>query len=243
MLFHALLAALDRDHCPICHLSLESVRRFLWGFLYEGVNDPWFREELIAARGFCPAHSWSLPAFFNSATGVAIVYRHLLEEFRRAFTATGGQQAVGAGGGRRWLPRAGQARQEAAQGIRAWLVGRRPCPACREQWAAEERYAVAAAQAAADADFRARYETSLGLCLRHLASVVSRTADAADLEWLVRTERRLVERLSHELSEFWRKHDYRFHDEPMGEEGTSWRRVLHKIAGAPGMMWRGTTVA
>jgi len=94
------------------------------------------------------------------------------------------------------------------------------------------------ARAAADADFRARYESSLVLCLRHLAAVSAQTADAADQEWLLRAERRLVERLSHELSEFWRKHDYRFHDEPMGEEGTSWQRVLHKFAGAPGIVWR-----
>ena len=38
-----------------------------------------------------------------------------------------------------------------------------------------------------------------------------------------------------ELSEFIRKHDYRFTGEGMGEEGTSWIRAIEMVAGKWGI--------
>lgn len=59
----------------------------------------------------------------------------------------------------------------------------------------------------------------------------------ADLDWLTQTERRLMEQLMHELSEFWRKHDYRCQHEPMSETERICRtRVLYKWGGGPGMV-------
>jgi hypothetical protein len=47
-----------------------------------------------------------------------------------------------------------------------------------------------------------------------------------------------MEMLLRDLSEFWRKHDYRFRHEPITTgEATSWKRVLHKYVGAPGLVW------
>jgi hypothetical protein len=236
LMFHHVYEALDRDRCAICHVSVEAVEKYLWTFLYEGVNDPWFREVFIDARGFCPVHAWRLPAFHNSATGVAIVYRHLLQEFLDAFASQTERAAVGSGG-RRWRPWGTASNVEAARGIERWQAPRVPCPACRAQWLAEDRYVAAAGRGLADRDFRSRYEASMGLCIRHLSVVFDQTPET-DLEWLVRTERGIIEGLIHELSEFWRKHDYRFHHEPWGTEGSSWRRVLSKMAGVPGMVWR-----
>ena len=48
-----------------------------------------------------------------------------------------------------------------------------------------------------------------------------------------------MEILIHGLSEFWRKHDYRFHHEAITDaEAASWKRVVYKFVGAPGMVWR-----
>jgi hypothetical protein len=235
-LFHAVHGALDPEHCAVCHLSLESVRRFLDGFLYERVNDPWAREELIQARGFCPVHGWQLRSFRDSPTGVAIVYHHLLAEFYRAFTNRTEQRAVAAAS--RWLPWS-PSTAEAGRDVSRWLEPRVPCPACADQWEAEARYVWAAAAAADDEDFRARYAISLGLCVRHLAAVMEQIRQPADLEWLVAVERKLIEQLLCDLSEFWRKHDYRFRDEPMSHgERMGWTRVLYKVGGGPGMVWR-----
>ncbi|MDR7484540.1 MAG: DUF6062 family protein [Armatimonadota bacterium] len=237
-LFHVVYEALDAQHCAICHLCVTGTRRFLDGFLYERVNDPWSRSAFIDARGFCAAHAWQLSTIFDCATGIAIVYRHLLDEFRRACVALASEPALAATG-RRVLPRSRARRGSLSRAVGAWLQPRRPCPACSDQWEGEDRYAWATAQALPDQDFRTRYTGSLGLCLRHLVAVVRHVGGEASLQWLLQTERGLMERLMRDLEEFWRKHDYRFREEPMSDgERTAWRRVLHKVSGAPGMVWR-----
>ncbi len=48
-------------------------------------------------------------------------------------------------------------------------------------------------------------------------------------------EIRKLGRLTGELREYLRKLDYRFCEEPMGEEGTAWLRVLELFVGKPGI--------
>lgn len=238
-LFHGVYRALHADRCAVCELSLEAVARYLWGFLYERVNDPWSRADFIAARGFCSTHAWQLARGRDSATGLSIVYRHLLEEFGEALSVILARQlAVGAS--QRWRALFGPQHGEAlAREVGQWLERRRPCLACQQQWEAEERSVAATAAALTDDDFRARYEASFGLCLPHLVAVTAAAEDPGGLEWLVRTERGLMEILIQGLSEFWRKHDYRFHHEAITDaEAASWKRVVYKFVGAPGMVWR-----
>ncbi|MDQ7857751.1 MAG: DUF6062 family protein [Armatimonadota bacterium] len=238
-LFHGIYRALHPDHCAICHLSLETVERYLWGFLYERVNDPWTRTDLIAARGFCSTHAWQLTRARDSATGIAIVYRHLLEDFLDAFSAMAAHRLAVAAGRRRRTLFGPQNEEVLAREVGQWLERRRPCLACQSQWEAEDRNVAATAGALDDADFRARYEASLGLCFPHLIAVTASADDPDSLEWLVRTERGLMETLTQGLAEFWRKHDYRFHHEKITEaEAASWTRVVYKFVGAPGMVWR-----
>jgi hypothetical protein len=216
---------------------VQGVERLLNGFLYERVNDPWTRNDLLASRGFCAAHAWRLTNIMDSQTGIAIVYHHLLREFHDAFIAQTVGRLVQPVGLRRSL--FGGSNGGTGRSLAAWLTPQRPCLACADQWQAEERYTWATARALPDEDFRARYAASLGLCLRHLARVITQIESPADLEWFTDTERTLQESLLRDLAELWRKHDYRFRHEPMSDgEATSWRRAVHKYVGAPGMVWR-----
>jgi hypothetical protein len=239
-LFHAVYEALSPGHCAICSLSLKGVQRFLDGFMYERVNDPWSREELIRARGFCAGHAWWLTRIQNSPSGVAILYRHLLEEFRNAFARSVAQRPAAASASG-LMALLGNSRSDMAREIGEWLVPRRSCPACEDQREAESRYLWATAHALSDADFCERYEHSLGLCLRHLTALMDGVDAPAELEWLVRVEDVILQGLLRDLAEFWRKHDYRFRHEPMSDaEAAAWKRVLHKYVGAPGLVWRPT---
>ncbi len=237
MLFFAFFNALGPEQCAICRLSVDGVKRFFANFFYERVNDPWIRDDFIGARGFCTTHAWQMTGIIDSATGVAIIYRHLMEEFCAAFVRATSQQPVGTGA-RLWRPWAATPSQDAARDVQGWLRPQKPCLACADQWGAEDRYVWTAAGALSDLDLRARYEASLGLCVRHLTAVIEQIRRPDDFEWLVQTERQMMEKLIFDLSEFWRKHDYRFRHEPMGEEKTSSRRVLHKMTGAAEMVWR-----
>jgi hypothetical protein len=234
-LFHAVYGALSAQECGICAQVLVGTQRFLDAYMYERINDPWSRSELIDARGFCNAHAWQLTQGFDSASGLTILYHHLLQEFLDAFTRITEQGLVPAGG-RRMLSILGNQHSPAAQEVKGWLAPRTLCPACADQRDTEERYTWAAAQALSDDDFRARYESGIGFCFRHLTAVMDQAPSASDLEWLTQAERHIMETLLRDLSEFWRKHDYRFRHEPISPgEATSWKRVLHKYVGAPGL--------
>jgi Family of unknown function (DUF6062) len=52
--------ALERPGCPICRMSAQSERRYLWNFLFEGVMNLSARDRVLDAWGFCPDHTWQL---------------------------------------------------------------------------------------------------------------------------------------------------------------------------------------
>ncbi|MBI3978886.1 MAG: hypothetical protein HY331_11935 [Chloroflexi bacterium] len=103
------------------------------------------------------------------------------------------------------------------------------CPACRH-FAQEERSAVqdvALVWSAASA----RGMIDAPICLPHLLRVLAalpqgRVPDRPMAAW--RTQ---LEQLAWGLREYIRKHDYRYRDEPRGDEQTSWLRAVALVAG------------
>ena len=85
----------------MCSLLTRGAERALDGLMYEQVNDPVTRERLVASHGFCNWHAWLLPRIANSASGVAIIYRHLLEVALDALEAARRHRRNGAAQGRR----------------------------------------------------------------------------------------------------------------------------------------------
>lgn len=75
-----LLDAFRVAGCPVCTLLEQEVRRALGALLYEQVNDPFTWDRLVGSHGFCNWHAWMLPGVNNSASGVALIYHHLLNE-------------------------------------------------------------------------------------------------------------------------------------------------------------------
>jgi hypothetical protein len=235
MLYQAVLEALDDDHCGACQYALDHVERYFRAFFYEQVNDPWAREALVGARGWCPTHAWRKPGLHDTA-GIAIVYEHLLREFLTAFSGAAAQ--VGGVAGRAswaWSSSSG----ELARDLARWQEPRRACPACALQWQAEDHFALTCVEALAFGEFRARYAESFGLCVPHLIRTLRQLGPSQTLDWLVACERGKMEHLAWELSELTRKRDYRYADEPRGRETGSWSRVIEKLTGAPGLVRRG----
>jgi hypothetical protein len=75
-----LLEAFARPGCPVCALLEQGARKALDALFYEQVNDPVTRDRLVESHGFCNWHAWMLPDMPNSALGVALIYKHLLQE-------------------------------------------------------------------------------------------------------------------------------------------------------------------
>jgi hypothetical protein len=221
--YHELREALAGPGCALCALTHRGVQRYLDGLTYENVNDPAIRERIRVARGFCAPHAQQLHAA-RSALGSAIIYRDVLVAVRRALEDASPNGSLGA--------RLRQAIGGTEAG--AALEAHGPCPACV--------YAEDIARTATDLLLRhldddellAAVGASAGLCLPHLRLALRRAPDATRFARLREGQLSAWQRLEAELDELIRKHDYRYAQEAVGDEGNSWARAIDLLSGLPG---------
>lgn len=138
--FDSLLDALARPGCPLCALVARTRWRYLDALAYENVNDIAIRAKLRTSLGFCNRHAWYFLEQVREPFGAAIIYRDLLHTIQhRGVTAS--DEAFAPGG---------------------------PCLACMIEREMTGDLVGALAQAVSDAEFRAAYRESDGLCAPHL---------------------------------------------------------------------------
>ena len=222
--YHALVEILDGDGCPFCTLVTEALERYFRTVLYEQVNDVGIRAKLRDSRGYCAAHGEMLRQA-RSALGSAIIHRdivntlvHTLAEARPAENTPRG-----------WLRGLVGADQRPTDRV---LGGAEPCPACLRVRERELHYADTLLLNWDDDRLQAKFRSSSGLCLSHLRLTLSRTTDPDQFEALKAVHLALWRGLIGELDEFIRKQDYRFADEEIGAEGTSWSRAIDLVSGS-----------
>ena len=237
-LYYALLDACKPGGCPICVMTQGAVARYLESVLYENVNDPPTRDAVIQARGYCNNHSWALREM-QGALGVALMYRdvlrHVAEELE-SMPSSGRLDLFGAQGQGslfdRLTARAGGSEANGKGQVAA--DPHRACPACQTRDRYEQTYLETLLDHVEDEEMQRSFRASGGLCLIHLDRVATARNDAAPRR-LFALQRACMAALHDELSEFIRKHDYRFQGERIGAEGTSWLRAVEMVAGKPGI--------
>lgn len=186
----SLLTALKKPGCVFCRLVAEGEERWLWGFLWENVNDPWIRERIAASWGLCRSHAWMLvakeQAEWGNGLGTAIVYRDLAGRFLEAITSSNSNGSWWTGF---FLQRAVGKRD----GLIRRLSPRQPCPLCdHAEWIVEsEIYWLPAALA--NARFRKAYSDSEGLCLPHLRQALSRVISTVGRSFLLDHQERVLQ--------------------------------------------------
>ncbi len=239
--YYQLLTMLsEKPGCPICHLGQQAGRQYLDGLLWESVNDPGIRDELLASLGFCGRHSRELLTFAGERLGVAILQRAVLQE------ALARLQDVPLPAGRtlfqrlrRELLQAGDRRGAPGQSHRAGKVEEGadvpPCPACLHQTAVEQR-ALQELLARLVDELDEPLARAGGLCWIHLQQGLQGCGgsplDAPTRTALLTIHRRLWSELVGHLSEFIRKTDHRFHTEPINEtERTAIDRSIAILTG------------
>jgi hypothetical protein len=201
--YHELVEQLARPGCAFCALGARAAARSLESLCGEMLLDPPVRSRLRASLGFCAAHAHALDATAPRLT-VAILYEDFL--------------------------------QHAEGELDAWTQPRRrpspqtPCPACQAVEQQEEEIARLMATFIEDPEMAAAYEASSGLCLPHTIVLCRRASKPARCR-IVARERERIRHLRAELAAVIRKHDYRFRDEPWGDEKSAPGRAVKKIAG------------
>lgn len=211
--------ALQAPGCPVCRLVEQDVARYLDYFLWENVNDPELRRGLYEALGFCRDHLRILAAHPGASLGLALIAQDIWEEVLKATERAGASLAH-------------RRRAASAARYQKSLTPRRNCPVCDYAHGQEGLYLdVLLERLVGENGLLAAYEASDGLCLPHFRQALTRNATETALQELLRAQHAIWQRLKADLDEFIRKNDYRFRDEPWGEERDAWLRAWVALVG------------
>ncbi len=213
--YYTVLEALRKAKgCAMCELEAAAVHRHLDSLLYESVNDPGVRENLIRSKGYCLRHAHLLLGFQNGL-GTAILYQDQVRLFLDFLASLQGLSA--------------KVRKKNASA--AW--GRHDaCPACRLQVEGRQSHTEVLLEGLADAEMRGAFEAGPGLCVPHFLFALDKTPDAGRRQGLIQAQEKRFKEMLADLEEFCRKHDYRFRKEGFGKEGDSWIRAVRMLTGS-----------
>ena len=230
--YFELVDACKEDGCPVCFLVAKISLRSLDNLMWERVNDPSTRNDLVASQGFCNWHAWMILQVPHSQSGTAILHEHLVREQTEILKRLERMHRAG----RPWKR---LLRRLFSPFDRPTAVSGRekktPCPICAQVRSFEATYLWIGLEFMSDLDFQRSFEGSFGLCIPHLYMAVSLHPDHPNLQALLNQQIAKMEALRGHLQEFIRKHDYRFRKEPIGDEGTAWRRSIELLAGRAGV--------
>jgi len=231
--YFELLDAFREPGCPVCTRLERGALKALDGLMYEQVNDPYVRDRLVESHGFCNWHTWMLPGIHNSALGVALIYRHLLEETLEHLR-TAQEEARPRGCWQRLWARLRRAEGDPLAFL-AWRGGKRRCYLCAFARQYERDDLKTVLEFMGEPEFGEAFARSAGLCLPHLCAAVAMGRDHPNLQKLLAIHEGRWQDLAWELGEFARKFDYRYLNEARGQEGSSWHRVLDVFVGRAGV--------
>ena len=231
--YFQLLDAFGKAGCPVCTRLERGALRALDGLMYEQVNDPFTRDRLVESHGFCNWHAWMLPGIHNSALGVALIYRHLLQETLEHLQAVGREVRPRGRWQRLWERLTGS--REETLPILAWRSRRARCYLCTFARRTEHDDLKTILDFLGEAEFAEAFGRSAGLCLPHLYAAMAIGRDHPSLRTLLGMHEKRWQDLLWELEEFARKFDYRYADEVIGRERDSWRRALEVFVGRTGI--------
>lgn len=218
-LYLDLLDACAETGCPVCRLTLRSVRRYLDNIMYEAVNDPGVRAELRAARGYCNQHAWQLTEGSGHVLGIGIIQRDIVNAVLDILAT----------------PPAGRNARQRAQAVLERLRPAAECPACAQRRSAEDFALRTLLEHINDERLTTALTRCGGICLPHLTRALELAHDNAALMRLLDLEQRTLSALRDELDELIRKHDYRYIGQGFGPEGDSWRRALALLCAERGI--------
>jgi hypothetical protein len=131
-------------------------------------------------------------------------------------------------------PVVGRGARQYAQDVLRRLRPTAECPACANRQVMEDIALKTLLKYLDDTALSEALDRTDGLCLPHFSRALELVEDAGQLQRLLNFQRRALVRLRDELSELIRKHDYRFVNEGLGEEGDSWLRALGIVSGERG---------
>ncbi len=226
------LDAFVQGGCPVCRLTLASVTRYINAVNCESAGDPGIRQQLRASLGFCNehGHQWLGAAH---VLGTAQIYIEVLGRATDDLRGLSGHRRHLLGGVASFL--GVRPDHAACRNACSPVAPTGRCPVCIARDTAERMLVSTLVKDIGEPLFLAAYVTSAGLCLPHLRLDLCRASSVEAFHTLRDTAIAGEARLRAQLQEIVPKHDYRFSQEPSGEERGASDRAVHHVVGAHGI--------
>ncbi|MEX1045830.1 MAG: DUF6062 family protein [Actinomycetota bacterium] len=210
--YRDLLADLEHPGCPACRGSFRSARRYIGAVLWESVNDVGIRHRLRESQGFCGSHGQlAIKVAYERAlaTGMAVMYEDFLGHVERDLVVAVRRRRISA------------------------PVPESRCPACERADETTDSYLRILGEAReGDEIFERARLSGRFVCLPHVRIGLGAVDGREQAGRLIDLFTLSSNRTRRDLQEFVRKHDYRFHDEPVSEaERSAWILAVEMLTG------------
>lgn len=202
-LAYPVMVLLEQPGCAFCRRSEAEDLKAVWSFLWEGKFEVAIRDRVKAAGGFCAHHNrlvYDVAKRDDLTAGLAEIQELIIAGLRQNLDHHPKRR-------RRWQ-RKPTSLVIPAQGT---------CLLCQYRAEAEIRMAAFLSDRLSEPDSLERYLASDGFCLPHLRMVVAGAEPGTAARLVEDVDSRLAG-IRTRLSEYRRKRDYRYRDEPRGEE-------------------------
>lgn len=217
--------------CPVCRVVKEREEKTFWWFLTENYHEIRVLEELMDNSFLCGYHAGILAGGDHGS--LSYVFQFLirgdintLNTLKQSLDGTSDQKAGALSG---FLRRPGGSKPGM---IDEFMAGYRSCRFCRlnenTSGYIEELFAELLRD---DPAFREAYSQSHGLCRRHFIEVLKLSEDKAPSDFLLKDMIRRLDEMKDAFDLYFHKLDYRFADEPKGEEQNTWLQALQYYSG------------
>jgi len=194
--------------CPICDYLYRIVFDFLSQWQYAIATDKQSQNAFADELGFCPLHTWQL-TMLSSPVGASVGYTKVVQRVARLL------------------------RQK--PDVSELVSHTRHCRVCRLMRDAEKEFTGRLAASLAEPAFRKNYELSQGACLRHLALLITVSADEKIAHFLRTEAARRFEEAGEDMQSFAMKTDaLRRYLRNKNEEDAFLRAITH-LAGSRGV--------
>jgi hypothetical protein len=221
--------AIKQEGCPVCRLCSAGLESGWFWFFSESYAEGSGVNKYIDHWGFCNEHTKMIakigPKWQKSVIYSWIISSHLpnLERLQRTHLKfVQARNAI-----------ARRAARRSVDKVVLEIVPTGDCLFCESSLHAAQRHIAELLEALNDVEIRRLYENSDGLCMRHFFEAIGNldSRHSAHLIGIIEKQIRDLRHLRDNFEEFFRKEDYRYSDEPKGDEQTTWIRSMSKFLG------------
>jgi len=197
--------------CAVCNYVIKIARDFFVQWQYALAYEEKAQSEFASELGFCAVHAWQLDEM-SSPLGESSGLTRLIKRVSEILSNPEQYSA-------------------AAQHVEGILRTSKSCRVCRMLSAAEVSYIGGLAEFLGNANAKQIYGRSQGVCVRHLARLLSITSDEVR-EFLLTAASRQLEKLSEQMQSYAVKRNAIRRDLISSDEEDAYLRGLIHLVGA-----------